>query len=73
MEQMEQSLGQIVVPKIFTKTAIKDGNKITQQVPISGRKFLLEDIRKNLLTLHTKCMRLTADEEFANMELNEMQ
>ena len=73
MEQMEQTHGQTVVPKIFTKTTIKDGNKITQQVLISGPKFLLEDILKNLLTLHTKCMRLTADEEFANMELNEMQ
>ena len=40
---------------------------------MSGRKFSLKDIRKTLLILHTKYMRLTTDEEFANMELNETQ
>ena len=40
---------------------------------MSGRKFSLKDIRKTLLILHTKYMRLTTDDEFANMELNETQ
>ena len=62
-----------MVPQNFTKTAIKDGKMITQEVSISGRKFPLEDIRKNLLIRHTKYMRLTTDEEFGNMELNEVQ
>ena len=73
IEQGEYSLGQIVVPQNFTKTAIKNGNMITQEVSISGRKFPLEDIRKNLLIHHTKYMRLTTDEEFSNMELSEVQ
>ena len=73
IEQEEYSLGQIVVPQNFTKTAIKDGKMITKKVSISGRKFFLDDIRKNLLICHSKYMRLTTDEEFANMELNEVQ
>ena len=73
IEQGEYSLGQIVVPQNFTKTAIKDGKMITEEVSISGRKFPLEDIRKNLLIRHTKYMRLTTNEEFANMEPNEAQ
>ena len=73
IEQGEYSLGQIVVPQNFTKTAIKDGKMITEEVSISGRKFPLEDIRKNLLIRHTKYMRLTTNEEFANMEPNEVQ
>ena len=73
IEQGDYSLGQIVVPQNFTKTAIKDGKMITEEVSISGRKFPLEDIRKNLLIRHTKYMRLTTNEEFANMEPNEVQ
>ena len=73
IEQVEYSLGQIVVPQNFTKTAIKDGKMIIQVVPISGRKCPLEYIRKNLLICHTKYMRLTTDEEFSNMELSEVQ
>ena len=73
IEQGEYSLGQIVVPKNFTKTAIKDGNMITEEVSTSGEKIPLEGIRKNVLIHHTKYMRLTADEEFVNMELNEVQ
>ena len=92
IEQGEYSLGQIVVPQNFTKTAIKDGKMITEEVsisgrkfaikdgkmiteevPISGRKFPLEDIRKNLLICHANNMHLTTDEEFENMELNEVQ
>ena len=46
---------------------------ITEEVSISGRKFPLEDIRKNLPIRHTKYMRLTTNEEFANMEPNEVQ
>ena len=73
IEQGEYSLGQIVVPQNFTKTAIKDGKMITKEVSISGWKFSLHDIRKNLLICHSKYMRLTKDEEFENMELNEVQ
>ena len=73
IEQGEYSLGQILVPQNFTKTAIKDGEMITQEVSITGRKFPLEDIRKSMLKRYTKYMRLTTDEEFANMELNEVQ
>ena len=73
IEQAEYSLGQIAVPQNFTNPAIKDGKMITQEVSISGRKFPLEDIRKNLLIRHTKYMRLTTDEEFSNMELSEVQ
>ena len=73
IEQEEYSLGQIVVPQNFTKTAIKDGKMITKKVSISGRKFSLDDIRKNLLIYHSKYMDLTTDEEFVNMELNEVQ
>ena len=62
-----------MVPQNFTKTAIKDGRMIAEEVSTSGRKFLLEDIRKNLLIRHTKYMHLTTDEEFANRELNEVQ
>ena len=62
-----------MVPQNFTKTAFKDGNMITEEVSISGWKFRLEDIRKSLLIGHTKYMRLTTDEEFANMGLNEVQ
>ena len=62
-----------MVPQNFTKTAFKDGNMITEEVSISGWKFRLEDIRKILLIGHTKYMRLTTDEEFANMGLNEVQ
>ena len=73
IKQWEYSLGQIVVPQNFTKTAIKDGRMIAEEVSTSGRKFLLEDIRKNLLIRHTKYMHLTTDKEFANRELNEVQ
>ena len=73
IEQGEYSLGQIVVPQNFTKTAIKDGKMITEEVSISGRKFPLKDIRKNLLIRHTRYMRLTTDEKFVNTELNEVQ
>ena len=62
-----------MVPQNFTKTAIKDGRMIAEEVSTSGRKFLLEDIRKNLLIRHTKYMHLTTDKEFANRELNEVQ
>ena len=57
----------------FTKTAIKDAKMITQEVSIFRWKFPLEDIQENLIIRHTKYMHLTADEEFANMELNEVQ
>ena len=73
IEQGEYSLGQIVVPQNFTKTSIKDGKMITEEVSISGRKFPLKDIRKNLLIRHTRYMCLTTDEEFANVELNYVQ
>ena len=67
-----KSLGQIVDPQNFTETVIKDGKMISQQVSISGRRFPIEDIRKNLLTRHTKYMRKTIDEQFGYMELNEV-
>ena len=70
---MEFSLGQIVVPQNFTETAIKECKIITQQVSIFGRRFSLDNIRKNLLARHTKYMRITIDEEFAYMEPNEAQ
>ena len=73
IEQGEYSLGQIVVPQNFTKTAIKDGKMITEEVSISRLKFLLEHIQKNLVIGDTKYMRLTTDEEFANMGPNEEQ
>ena len=66
IEQGEYSLGQTVVPQNFTKTAIKDGKMITKEVSISGRKFPLEDIRKNLLIHHTKYMHLTTDLQIWN-------
>ena len=62
-----------MVPQNFTKTAIKDGRMIAEEVSTSGRKFLLEDIQKILPIRHTKYMHLTTDEEFANRELNEAQ
>ena len=46
---------------------------VTEEVSISGRKFPLKDIRKNLLIRHTRYMRLTTDEELANVELNDVQ
>ena len=73
IQQRKYSLGQIVVPQNLTKTAIKDGKMITQEVSKSGRKFPLENIRKNLLIRYTEYMRLTTDKEFANMDLNEVQ
>ena len=73
IKQGEYNLGQIVVPQNFTKTSVKDGKMITKEVSISGRKFSLDDIRKNLLIYHSKYMDLTTDEEFVNMELNEVQ
>ena len=73
IKQGEYNIGQIVVPQNFTKTSVKDDKMITKEVSISGRKFSLDDIRKNLLICHSKYMRLTTDEEFANMELNEVQ
>ena len=73
IEQGEYSLGQMVVPQNFTKTSIKDGKMITEEVSISGRKFPLKDIRKNLLIRHTRYMCPTTDEEFANVELNYVQ
>ena len=62
-----------MVPQNFTKTSIKDGKMIKEEMSISGRKFPLKDIPKNLLIRHTKHMRLTTNEEFANMELKEVQ
>ena len=62
IEQGEYSLGQIVVPQNFTKTAIKDGKMITEEMSISAGEFPLTDIRKDLLILHAKYMRLTTDE-----------
>ena len=62
-----------MVPQDFTETSIKDGKMIKEEVSISGRIFPLEDIRKNLLIRHTRYMRLTTDEKFANTELNEVQ
>ena len=73
IKQGEYNLGQIVVPQNFTKTSVKDGKMITKELSISGRKFSLDDIRKNLLIYHSKYMHLTTDEEFVNMELNEVQ
>ena len=73
IKQGEYNIGQIVVPQNFTKTSVKDDKMITKEVSISGRKFSLDDIRKNLLIYHSKYMDLTTDEEFVNMELNEVQ
>ena len=73
IEQGQYSLGQTVVPQNLTKTVIKDGTMITEEMSISGPKFSLEDIQKNLLIGHTKYMHLTTDEQFANMGLNEVQ
>ena len=60
IQQEKHSLGQTVIPQNFTKTAIKNNKMFTQEVPISERKFPLEDIPKNPLIRYTKFMQLTA-------------
>ena len=68
----EYSFGETIVPQTFTKTFVKDGKIKRDEISVSGRKFSLIQIRKDLLQKHSHDMRLTTDEEFSKMEKNDL-
>ena len=67
IENGEYSLGETIVPQSFTKTFVKDGKIKTEEMSVSGRKFSLIQIRKDLLQKHSHYMRLKTGEEFSKM------
>ena len=67
IENGEYTLGETIVPQTFTKTFVKDGKIKTEEMSVSGRKFSLIQIRKDLLQKHSHYMRLTTGEEFSKM------
>ena len=66
------SLGETIVPQTFTRTFVKDGKIKSEERSVSGRKFSLIQIRKDLLQKHSDYMRLTTDEEFSKMEKKDL-
>ena len=69
----ELSLGRPCVPYTITKFAAKDGGVERVQLTITGRKFPLLEIRKQLLAKHEKYMRLNTDTEIESMTFNDLQ
>ena len=67
IENGEYTLGETIVPQTFTKTFVKDGKIKTEEMSVSGRKFSLIQIRKDLLQKYSHYMRLTTGEEFSKM------
>ena len=68
----EYSLGETFVPQTFTKTFVKDGKIKSEEISVSGRKFSLIQICKDLLQKHSHYMRLTTNEEFSKMEKKDL-
>ena len=68
----ELSLGRPCVPYTITKFTAKDGGVERMEVIITGRKFPLLEIRKQLLAKHEKYMRLNTNTEIESMSFNDL-
>ena len=61
-------LGELIVPQIFEKVTFKNNELITEEVVIRGRMISLDEIRNDMLIAQKKCMRLTTDSEFDQLD-----
>ena len=74
MRQLKQKIalgtykvGNLIVPQVFEKVAIRDGRIAYEKVTIVGRKIPLVEIRKELLEKNNKYMRLRTNDEFEQL------
>ena len=74
MRQLKQKIalgtyqvGNLIVPQVFEKVAIRDGRIIYEKVTIVDRKIPLLEIRKELLDKNDKYMRLQTNDELEHL------
>ena len=74
MRQLKQKIalgtyqvGNLIVPQVFEKVAIKDDRIVYEKVTIAGRKIPLLEIRKELLDKNNKYMRLRTNDELDHL------
>ena len=71
MRQLKQKIalgtykvGNLIVPQVFEKVAIRDGRIAYEKVTVVDRKMPLVEIRKELLEKNNKYMWLRTNDEF---------
>ena len=70
MEKIKKGLyqtGNLIVPQKYEKVILKNGQLLTEEIQVSGRKIPLRNIRTTMLQKQEKCMRVRTDSEFNNM------
>ena len=79
MRQLKQKIalgtykvGNLIVPQVFEKVAIRGGRIAYEKVIIVGRKTPLVEIRKELLEKSNKYMQLQTNDEFEQLSKNDL-
>ena len=70
MEKIKKSIyhtGNFIVPQKYEKVILKNGQLLTEEIQVSGRKIPLRNIRTTMLQKQEKYMRVRTDSEFNNM------
>ena len=64
----EVNIGTLNVPQTFENTSVENGDVLTEEVQIQGRKIKLFSTGKKMLENQKKYMRLHTDNEINNMD-----
>uniref|UniRef100_A0A7M5WIE4 Uncharacterized protein n=1 Tax=Clytia hemisphaerica TaxID=252671 RepID=A0A7M5WIE4_9CNID len=72
IESGEYKAGEMIVPQQYERLIIKDGVVTTEVIEISGRKFVLDDIREKLLAKHSNYMRVKPDLYYDEMTMENL-
>lgn len=67
IENGDYHIGNLIVPQIFQKIVMHNGEIKTVDIEVCGRRISLTEIRKTMLKEHQQYMRLTSDDEYQHM------
>ena len=70
MEKIKKGIyqtGNLIVPQKYEKVILKNGQLLTEEIQVSGRKIPWRNIRTTMLQKQEKYMRVRSDSEFNNM------
>ena len=79
MKQLKQKIalrtyqvGNLIVPQVFEKVAIRDGRIVYEKVTIVGRRIPLLEIREELVDKNNKDIRLRTNDELDNLSKDDL-
>ena len=79
MRQLKQKIalgtyqvGNLIVPQVFEKVAIRDGRIVYEKVTIVGRRISLLEIKEELVDKNNKDIRLRTNDELDNLSKDDL-